>query len=277
VSKVGAIAGCESQTRTRTRAEADKITELYKLMALGDYEGIIAIAKKLNASKEAKSSPARRNKHAEIRSDTKEQFRPVGADDFKNIKLQKHDDSEYKSSVTSPTLQQRQNHLMLENDSNKLQSSILFEIAPVDGSASDHSKSRQTGKSVSDDASSASDNSSDASESIFAHTAVCIPPILNSSKEKTSSSSPSSSSDTDGPRIYRQRSALELAVELGDWEAVSDAAAMLSDTSIQSEPSELAMSSKLDDLISRGDWSGVVNVANSRILSDHITTAENAH
>jgi hypothetical protein len=115
--------------------------------------------------------------------------------------------------------------------------------------------------------------------------------MLFPSKETTSLGLPSLSSDTNDANRHRQRTALEIAVESGDWEAVGDAAAMLSDTSIQSEPSVLATdhslrflnpsprislenASQLDDMISRGDWTRVVKAASSLIINDKISTAK---
>lgn len=84
----------------------------------------------------------------------------------------------------------------------------------------------------------------------------------------------------------RKQSALEEAIEKGDWEAVGEAAAMLSDQSLASsvetdELNRLADGTEVSDmdsskgglsdkaeeleaLIERGDWTGVVNVAASQ-------------
>lgn len=85
--------------------------------------------------------------------------------------------------------------------------------------------------------------------------------------------------------LKEQRSALELAIERGDWDAVGRAAAMIGDQSIGSPNSEdftalnrsidsdipkerdqlsgedKARAEELDDLINVGDWSGVVSKA----------------
>lgn len=86
----------------------------------------------------------------------------------------------------------------------------------------------------------------------------------------------------------RKQSALEEAIEAGDWEAVGQAAAMLSDHSLassveteeinrladglSSQGSDLGSSrgnlsdkaEELEELIERGDWTGVVNAAAGR-------------
>jgi hypothetical protein len=90
--------------------------------------------------------------------------------------------------------------------------------------------------------------------------------------------------------VVNARSALEEAIEAGDWEAVGEAAAMISDNSVTTASSgEIARiaatslsvsslgsnrsranlsgvnaerASELDALIDKGDWSGVVAVAN---------------
>lgn len=88
----------------------------------------------------------------------------------------------------------------------------------------------------------------------------------------------------------QMRSALEVAIEAGDWEAVGEAAAMMSDnsltsastmerdcrakgqfspsSSVTSNPRPLKLTGvnveraqELDDMIDRGDWSGVVTAA----------------
>jgi len=87
----------------------------------------------------------------------------------------------------------------------------------------------------------------------------------------------------------RRRTALELAIEAGDWEAVGDAAAMMSDTSVttasSAEINALAAggsytsedtsskrtkegvnaerAAELDAMIDSGDWTGVVAAASS--------------
>ena len=75
----------------------------------------------------------------------------------------------------------------------------------------------------------------------------------------------------------QHRSALEMAIEAGDWEAVGQAAAMMSDASVgtASTGTDLNVSrtssgisgntanraAELDELIDQGDWSGVVAAA----------------
>jgi hypothetical protein len=85
----------------------------------------------------------------------------------------------------------------------------------------------------------------------------------------------------------KRRTALELAIEAGDWEAVGEAAAMMSDTSVTTassgevralaegsfdeEDSDVARMRKagvnadraaeLDNMIDQGDWTGVVAAA----------------
>lgn len=80
----------------------------------------------------------------------------------------------------------------------------------------------------------------------------------------------------------QHRSALEMAIESGDWEAVGQAAAMMSDASVgtastgtdpnvsrtssgtsrsRSQGSTANRAAELDELIDQGDWSGVVAAA----------------
>ena len=92
----------------------------------------------------------------------------------------------------------------------------------------------------------------------------------------------------------QKQSALEQAIEAGDWEAVGEAAAMLSDASMTSADSEeidrLAeglpsdrssatsregdRAAELDDLIDKGDWTGVVAAASRYSADDKKQGAE---
>jgi hypothetical protein len=95
----------------------------------------------------------------------------------------------------------------------------------------------------------------------------------------------------------RKQSALEQAIESGDWEAVGEAAAMLSDASMTSADTEeidrLAegmpsdrssagnskegdRAAELDDLIDKGDWTGVVAAASRYSDDDKNATGETA-
>jgi len=92
-----------------------------------------------------------------------------------------------------------------------------------------------------------------------------------------------SSTDNSGISSTKRRTALELAIEAGDWEAVGEAAAMMSDASVttadtgeierivegdnstKSEDSRFKVdaerASELDEMINEGNWSGVVAAA----------------
>eukprot|EP00934_Nitzschia_sp_Nitz4_P003763 Nitzschia sp. Nitz4//scaffold95_size97785//55561//58838//NITZ4_004671-RA/size97785-augustus-gene-0.108-mRNA-1//-1//CDS//3329560484//3753//frame0 len=92
-------------------------------------------------------------------------------------------------------------------------------------------------------------------------------------------------------RAQRQ-TALEEAIEAGDWEAVGEAAAMLSDSSLASADTEelkkigdsLATgndefdddggSEDLDRLIEKGDWTGVVHAASGKAVDAPESTTE---
>jgi hypothetical protein len=79
--------------------------------------------------------------------------------------------------------------------------------------------------------------------------------------------------------VAQHRSALEMAIESGDWEAVGQAAAMMSDASVgtastgtdlnvsrtsstsRSQGNTANRAAELDELIDQGDWTGVVAAA----------------
>lgn len=132
----------------------------------------------------------------------------------------------------------------------------------------------------SDHASSASGSSSDASESFFA-TSDAVPSILGQNQVTDQSSS---DEEMDEVSSKKRRTALELAIEAGDWEAVGEAAAMMSDASVNSASSgeinrfadgdgsasensaarfqaNAERAAELDEMIDRGDWTGVVAAA----------------
>jgi hypothetical protein len=108
---------------------------------------------------------------------------------------------------------------------------------------------------------------------------------FGSMQDKKNDRSPESSGADDDFKGKKQRTALELAIEAGDWEAVGEAAALLSDASVTSASSgeinrlaggdtgslsgdstgrlqvNAVRAAELDELIERGDWTGVVAVA----------------
>ena len=135
----------------------------------------------------------------------------------------------------------------------------------------------------SDHASSASGSSSDASESFFASPSS-VPSILGEQNAKTDGSPISSVDEVDDLSSTKRRTALELAIEAGDWEAVGEAAAMMSDASVNSASTgeinryaegdgsvsehsaarfqaNAERAAELDEMIDRGDWTGVVAAA----------------
>lgn len=131
----------------------------------------------------------------------------------------------------------------------------------------------------SDHASSASGSSSDASESFFA-SPTSVPSILGESGSKLDGSPISSGDEVDELSSKKRRTALELAIEAGDWEAVGEAAAMMSDASVNSastgeinrfaagdgsisehSQANAERAAELDEMIDRGDWTGVVAAA----------------
>merc|ERR1711915_1048994 len=133
-----------------------------------------------------------------------------------------------------------------------------------------------------------SGSSESGSESQFASGAVAVPSMLGDDDSKTDGSTVSEFSGK------RRRTALELAIEAGDWEAVGEAAAMMSDASVTtadtSEINRIAehgetstfsgessrdklyrvnaeRALELDEMIDAGDWTGVVAAA-SRYNTD---------
>lgn len=121
-------------------------------------------------------------------------------------------------------------------------------------------------------------------------TAALAGVIATSPSKDTHDKKPAAVGDERAEKVVvNARSALEEAIEAGDWEAVGEAAAMISDNSVTTtstgEIARLAgtnlsisttgsnrsrnlsgvnadRASELDALIDRGDWSGVVAVAN---------------
>eukprot|EP00548_Thalassiothrix_antarctica_P019333 CAMPEP_0194194900 /NCGR_PEP_ID=MMETSP0154-20130528/75835_1 /TAXON_ID=1049557 /ORGANISM="Thalassiothrix antarctica, Strain L6-D1" /LENGTH=1157 /DNA_ID=CAMNT_0038919369 /DNA_START=311 /DNA_END=3780 /DNA_ORIENTATION=- len=135
------------------------------------------------------------------------------------------------------------------------------------------------------------DSDSDGVEGNFVQNAG-VPSILGDEESKTASSTGDSEFSSS-----KRRTALELAIEAGDWEAVGEAAAMMSDASVttadtleinriaeQGESSTFSgdnmykvnaqRASELDEMIDAGNWSAVVAAASrfgsadSRAVSD---------
>jgi hypothetical protein len=122
--------------------------------------------------------------------------------------------------------------------------------------------------------------------------------------ETATSSSPFAAEGGDAAEAasLQHRTALEMAIESGDWEAVGEAAAMMSDASITTAStgeveriagthlsdgssagskgrallgvtSESSRAAELDELISRGDWQGVMEAAALYSQADRSGTA----
>ena len=108
--------------------------------------------------------------------------------------------------------------------------------------------------------------------------------MLGSQENKSNRSPLSSGDEMDELSSKKRRTALELAIEAGDWEAVGEAAAMMSDASVTSASTgeinrfaegdgsvsehsaarfqaNAERAAELDEMIDRGDWTGVVAAA----------------
>jgi len=126
---------------------------------------------------------------------------------------------------------------------------------------------------------------------------MAVPSMLDS--DARSRGSPTSSVDSDAFASKKRRTQLELAIEAGDWEAVGEAAAMMSDASVNSastgEIDRIAggdtssysagssenryqvnaeRASELDDMIDQGDWTGVVAAASRFSSADTTPSAQ---
>lgn len=150
-----------------------------------------------------------------------------------------------------------------------------------------NSTSEEMSDSSTSSRSETSGSSESGSESQFAQGAIVVPSMLGEEDSRTEGSTSSFSNK-------RKRTALELAIEAGDWEAVGEAAAMMSDASVttadtseinriaeQGETSTFSGESsrdqqykvnaeralELDEMIDAGDWTGVVAAA-SRYNTD---------
>jgi len=135
-----------------------------------------------------------------------------------------------------------------------------------------------------------SGSSESGSESHFAQGALVVPSMLGEEDSRTEGSTGGSSFSG-----KRRRTALELAIEAGDWEAVGEAAAMMSDASVTtadtSEINRIAehgetstfsgessrdqqyrvnadRALELDEMIDAGDWTGVVAAASRYNTAD---------
>jgi len=119
-------------------------------------------------------------------------------------------------------------------------------------------------------------------ESNFAYSGVNVLPILASDSSGTESSS---DDETRGSSSRNRKTALELAIEAGDWEAVGEAAAMMSDASVTTDgTSEVSRivdyaeasstipgdsvykvnterATELDEMIDAGNWTAIVAAA----------------
>jgi len=122
-------------------------------------------------------------------------------------------------------------------------------------------------------------------ESNSAQNALNVPPILGDDNSRAASLTGDSSFSS-----RKQTTALELAIEAGDWEAVGEAAAMMSDGTSTADMSEInriaeqgesstfsgdspykvhaERASELDDMIDSGNWSAVVAAASRFSTAD---------
>mmetsp|Transcript_11925 Transcript_11925/g.17500 ORF Transcript_11925/g.17500 Transcript_11925/m.17500 type:complete len:1152 (+) Transcript_11925:262-3717(+) len=160
-------------------------------------------------------------------------------------------------------------------------------VAAAAGIAAAVGSSNSTSEEMSDSSTSSrsetSGSSESGNESQFAQGAIVVPSMLGEEDSRTEGSTGGSEFSS-----KRRRTALELAIEAGDWEAVGEAAAMMSDASVttadtseinriaeQGETSTFSGGSsrdhqykvnaeralELDEMIDAGDWTGVVAAA----------------
>jgi len=118
-------------------------------------------------------------------------------------------------------------------------------------------------------------------ESNFAYGGVNVLPLL----ETDTSGADTSSEDESGSSSRKRKTALELAIEAGDWEAVGEAAAMMSDASVTTDGTSGASqildhgdssitipgdslykvnterATELDEMIDAGNWTAIVAAA----------------
>jgi len=127
-------------------------------------------------------------------------------------------------------------------------------------------------------------------ENNFAQTAVNVPPILGDENSRAASMTGDSSFSS-----RKQTTALEMAIEAGDWEAVGEAAAMMSDGASTADTSEVnriaeqgesstlsgdspykvhaERASELDEMIDADNWSAVVAAASRFNATDNHTVS----
>jgi hypothetical protein len=324
-SKSRASRSRTSRTDPNTSLDAARAAELDHLVDAGDWEGVVLAAAKFEAGESGGSrdsrmgssadsgiesltgtrpsqsvttntsdSPSKAARRAEYREEVEALVRRVVPEEIDNVDemMNQFKGREDELIETLRTMQERavaQKARTAGQKSAKIEARKTVQRGVVSGAGAAGSRVEDTpGSAV---------GGAGAAAGIAAGAAVAAAVATVASKDKTKSpsekseetsealSSPHDSSGTGS--LSQKRTALEMAIEAGDWEAVGEAAAMMSDASVTTASTteinrlastNLSMSSggtgkssrtgvnaeraaKLDAMIEKGDWTAVVTAA----------------
>ena len=305
-SAVEGGSGGKSNTTSTSSLDAARAAELDHLVDAGDWEGVVLAAARYEASESESqsrsesrsaantqdsslgSSPSKQQKRKEMRAVVEELVRRVVPEEIQNVDemMLQFRGREEELIETLRTMEERavaQKARQGAQKAAKLEAKQAVRAARSEGTESQKklkteegavsSKSLGTGRvSTSSKSSGGSKNSGEGkSRSLGTGSAVGMVKAQSIGKGAVSAKAEKRTS---------KQTALERAIEAGDWEAVGEAAAMLSDhaSTASADTEEInrlaeGLSSQgstgtrsvgadeLDDLIDRGDWTGVVQAA----------------
>ena len=311
-SNSGLQSGTISRSEDSSSLDAVRAAELDHLVESGDWEGVVLAAAKYEAAEtgttgsdsravhsgaSTNSSPSKAQRRQEIRAEVEELVRRVVPEEIQNVDemMQQFRGREEELIETLRTMEERavaqkarqgaQKQAKVQakrktTEERKADASALLSAIGGPGSPD----SGTAGGSFDDGSVAATSRSLGSGQVSSVAKSLGKGQIEGTSKSKSLGTGGVAGAKTPPPRDQKQ-SALEEAIEKGDWEAVGEAAAMLSDRSLASsvETDELnrladGLSSQgsdlgssrgnlsdeaeaLEKLIERGDWTGVVNAA----------------
>lgn len=310
-SQSGAVSGTVSRSEDSSSLDAARAAELDHLVESGDWEGVVLAAAKYEAAETATSgsdsramdtssntsTPSKAKRRQELRSEVEDMVRRVVPEEIQNVDemMQQFRGREEELIETLRTMEERAVAQKARQGAQK-QAKVQAKQKTPEEREADASALLATIGSLESQDSGAAGGSFDDESPALASRSLGTGQVTSSTKslgtgqvEGTSNGKSLGAGTMEGtPKRDRKQTALEEAIEKGDWEAVGQAAAMLSDHSLASsvETDELnrladGMSSggsdvgssrgnlsdqaeELEDLIERGDWTGVVKAAASK-------------
>lgn len=310
-----------------TALDAARAAELDHLVESGDWEGVVLAAAKYEAaeapegesasggsgsrsntavdSSSLASSPSKAQKRQELRSEIEDLVRRVVPEEIQNVDemMMQFRGREEELIETLRTMEERAVAQKARQGAQK-QAKVQAKLKTSEERAADASAFSKAALAAAERESSKREEEEEGVAPVAARSLgtgeIMTEPTATTS-EPTGATGAVEEADLKQPQKKKsiphaqRQSALEKAIEAGDWEAVGEAAAMLSDNSLASSAateeiqkyaeglavgggsdSDLIEDSSdgLERLIERGDWTGVVKAAAKKSAQEESLTSE---